>query len=197
VDDTHTVKSSQRWFNDLWKMGHAITEPMLIRAEQQWVRTRSNRPYGIEPDVDLLTAASLDPISFEGRPIFVVVTVSELSTQGRKAVKQRSADIGREAYGWESWSDIPRSAWLISFTDDSVDGLRADDPLVYRTMPEYGKSLMKWVEPVRSPSVDGFRVPGIRDWKQRLEAYKSRNMRSWQKDGICVQLDRFLEETDD
>lgn len=196
VDDPLTVKSSQRWFNDLWKNGHAISEQMLIRAEQKWDRARSNRAYAIEPDVDLLTAANHDPDSFEGRPIFVVVTVSELSSQGRKAVKQRSADIGREAYGWESWPDIPRNAWLISFTDDHVDGLRADDPLVYRTMPEYGKSLMKWVEPVRSRSVDGFRVPGIREWKQRLEAYKDGNLRSWQTAGICLQLDRFLRETD-
>jgi hypothetical protein len=104
----------------------------------------------------------------------------------------QSADIGREAYGWESWPDIPRNAWLISFTDDRVDGLRADDPLVYRTRPEYGKSLMKWVEPVRSRSVDGFRVPGIREWKQRLEAYKDGNLRSWQTAGICLQLDRFF-----
>lgn len=197
VDNPDTVKSSQRWFNDLWEKGQVITEPMLVRAERQWVRTRSNRAYGIEADVDLLTAASLDPRSFEGRLIFVVVTVSELSAKGRKAVKQRSADIGQEAYGWESWPDIPTDAWLISFTDDPVDGLRADDPLVYRTTSEYGKSLMKWVEPVRSGRIDGFCVPGIRDWKQRLEAYKRRNLPAWRKDGISVPLDKFLRETDD
>jgi hypothetical protein len=56
---------------------------------------------------------------------------------------------------------------------------------------------MKWVEPVKSPSVDGIPVPGIREWKQRLEAYKGGNLRSWQTAGICEQLTRYLGETDD
>jgi hypothetical protein len=70
----------------------------------------------------------------------MVVTVGELSSLGRKAVNQRCANIGREASGREGWPDIPRYARLISFTDDRVDGLGADDPLVYRTMPNMGDS---------------------------------------------------------
>ncbi len=58
----------------------------------------------IEPNVDLLNAASFDSDSFQGRRAFVVVSVSELSSQGRKAVNQRSADIGQETSGCESVS---------------------------------------------------------------------------------------------
>lgn len=198
VSDRTTVEAAQRWFESQWakKTCCDIDESMLARARKQWARNRASRPYGSNPDLDLLSAAIACPDDFKHRPIYVVVTVIELSARGEQAVEQRSFEIGRDAYGWERWPDIPRNALLIAFTDDE-DGLQADSPFIYRTLPEYGKSLMKWVDPIKSSHVDEFRVPGIRHWKQRLLTYKKRNLAQWNKDGVCVPICDFVKETTD
>ncbi|MEG3789334.1 phospholipase D family protein [Lysobacter sp. CCNWLW3] len=194
--DTSAVAEAQEWFSQKWEASVPIDEQRLANARIQWKRNRENRPYTIAKNNGLLSSAISHPNEFLEREIYVVTVVSGLDEKGTRALQEHRKRFGPEVYAFQRWPTIPTNAVLICFTDYPDEGLCADTPMVFHTGASRMKGAMQWVYPAPTDRlVDGFKVEPFRDWRSRLELYRERYRKAWDKNGMSKRLVDFVRHT--
>ncbi|WP_460371029.1 phospholipase D family protein [Pseudomonas sp. Tul1A2] len=195
TDDTVAIQDAKRWFAERWSESEAIDvdSACFKKIEAAWTaRQKFRQVQDTQPD-SLIAAAMKDPEAFESERWFVTVDIHDMSTKGKKALAQKSKELGQPAFGWESWSDIPQHAHFISFYHDGEqfcfaeeDG--ANEPVFYSAagQPEF----MQYVSASHIPGYKN-NLGALHEWLPLLHKAKASTSNWKSEGGMCMDLGTF------
>ncbi|WP_095121096.1 phospholipase D family protein [Pseudomonas sp. Irchel s3f10] len=195
TDDTVALQDAKRWFSERWSEARTIDvgSDYFKRVEAAWAaRQKIRQVQDTQPD-SLIAAAIKNPEAFGSERWFVTVDIHDMSTKGKKALAQKSKELGQPAFGWESWSDIPQNAHFISFYHDGEqfcfaeeDG--ANEPVFYSAagQPEF-------MQYVSASHIPGFKnnLGALHEWLPLLHKAKASTANWKSEGGMCMDLGTF------
>lgn len=194
-NDIEAVQDAKHWFADLWADAHPIDvqSDYFKQVEAAWFARK--KPHTL-PDLQtdsLIAAAIKNPEIFKSKHWFIAVDIHDMSTKGKRALARKSREQDKPAFAWESWSDIPKNAHIISFYHDGEqfyfaeeDG--ANEPVFYST----GKQ-SEFMQYVRASHIPGFEnnLGEINEWLPLLHRAKE-SVTDWKSNGgMCMDLGTF------
>jgi hypothetical protein len=126
TDEPEVLREASAWFNEQWKIGVPVDEPLLRQAEQLWKDRRANRP--VRSKNSLLDLLRNNPDWFKDRAIWLVVYDNEDMSPKAQAVWERdkgklydSASLRR--YDEEGWWPLYEDAtgWDVAPSEYVID----------------------------------------------------------------------------
>lgn len=192
INDDTLVRDTKIWFEEKWAAGQPITAASLSKAEREWKERQKLRPKADGDVKDILAAAMKNPSEFRNRGVFVVVTSEDWDKKGYADAEDYEEKTGHQPLGWQGWTDIPKNATLICFTDYARDGFQWDAPKICYSPGKLNqhKSLVL----VSGTTLDdGFKPGTITQWSKALATVKSTiPKRRWKSEsGMCIDLGDF------
>lgn len=194
TSEASVVCEAKSWFEKKWAAGHPIKPSQLGKAEREWKERQRIRPKVGSDAKDILAAALNNPGEFRNRGLFVVVTTRDWNKKGYADARDYKEKHSHEALGWQGWTDIPKNATLICFTDYKGEGFHWDEPRICYSPGKLNphESLVL----VSSTTLDdGFKPGDIRKWTKALAAVKGGiSKQEWSANGMCKDLGEFAGE---
>lgn len=194
TNDDAIVRATKLWFERKWKDGQAITSACLKKAEYVWRERQRLRPKVGSDVKDILSAAMKNPGEFRNRGYYVVVTTEDWNKKGYSDAKNYKEQTGLEACGWQDWTDIPKDAILICFSNYKGDDFSWDDPKICYS-PGKINQYKSLVLVSSAPLDDGYKTGIITQWAKALAIVKAAiPKKRWNSDaGTCMDLGDFAQ----
>jgi len=131
TDEPEVLRKASEWFNEQWKNGVLVDEPLLRQAKVLWKPRRGNRP--VRSKKSLLDLLRNNPDWFRERPIRLVVYDNEEMSEEAWATWERdkgklydSASLRHyDEIGWmplyedDTGWDVARSEYVIDYNGDN------------------------------------------------------------------------------
>ena len=156
---------------------------------------QKHRPH---PDTgldSLITAAIKSPEAFKRRGWYVVVNLCDMSAEGKERVAKKSEEIGRPAFAWEYWEDIPPQAHLISVSKTGrsfLFGKEKGAPDAVYLSGDRNKGPIQFVTASHIPGYKG-NVGKISEWRSSLKKAAA-EYAGWESEsGMCMDPGEFAE----
>jgi hypothetical protein len=195
--DTTAIRDAHDWFAELWSGAHPVDVEGTIFAEVQkaWKERQKHRPHPDTGTDSLIAAAIKNPEAFKRKGWYVVVDLYDMSKDGLKRIAKKSENLGRPAYGWEDWEEIPSQAHLISLTKTEDlfqfgNAKGAPDAVYFSAEHNNGP-----VQFVTASHIPGYKrnIGKIDEWRSSLSKAED-EYPGWKAEGgMCMDLGEFAE----